>query len=331
MRVISLIFVLTLSFVASIRGYDMVNLHDEHYWKFVNFINKYKRDYYSDRELFFEKFYEYVKNLKLIKEHNEAYESNEVSYFLAEGPFTDMNLSEFKDTVLSKFIELPKLCGYFTSGDKSYPVSVDWRDRNAVTPVKNQGQCGSCWSFSTTGALEGITAIKSGELVSLSEQELVDCSSANSGCNGGLMTFAFEYIIKNKGLCSENEYQYTAKDGTCKTCTTVEGTDISDCKQIKSGDVDNLISALSNQPVSVAIQADTFAFQHYGGGVFSDPNCYTGDIDHGVLLVAYTNDTLTIKNSWGESWGDKGYITFARTDDDVGICGVYTSASFPVK
>ena len=145
------------------------------------------------------------------------------------------------------------------------------------------------------------------------------------------MTFAFRYIIKNGGLCSEDSYAYTATDSTCKSCTPIDGTDISNCNEVAPGDKNGLLYALSKQPIAVGIQADTFSFQHYSGGIFSDPDCYTGQIDHGVLLVAYTNDTMTIKNSWGSLWGDDGYITIAITDDDVGICGVYTSASFPIE
>lgn len=303
----------------------------EYVEKFVNYAHKYERSYLKDIDSFVLRFGQYISNLKTIYNHNEKYKRGEVSYYLSEGPFTDMSLADFKNSVLSNFNKFPDRCGYFDYDKLSYPTEVDWRKKNAVTNVKNQGQCGSCWSFSASGAIEGLHAITSGNLVSLSEQQLVDCSKANSGCNGGLMTFAFEYIIQNGGLCSEEDYGYTARQQSCNSCDPVDGTDINDCKQIKSGDKEALIYSLSKQPISVGIQADTFAFQHYGGGVFSDPNCYTGDIDHGVLLVAYTNDTLTIKNSWGETWGDGGYITLARTDDDAGICGVYTFASFPTN
>ena len=124
--------------------------------------------------------------------------------------------------MLSPFNSIPINCNIFEYNKKVYPKSIDWRDKNAVTAVKNQGHCGACWSFSTTGAMEGITSITTDNLVSLSEQELVDCSIVNDGCGGGRMIYAFEYIIKNGGLCSEKNYSYTADDGSCKKCTIWE-------------------------------------------------------------------------------------------------------------
>jgi len=204
------------------------------------------------------------------------------------------------------------------------PTSVDWVTAGAVTPVKNQGQCGSCWSFSTTGALEGAFFIKTGSLDSFSEQQLVDCDNRKNGgtdmgCNGGLMDNAFSWIKKNGGLCTESEYPYTSGNtqtgGTCeKTCSIVKNSDVTGFVDVQPNSDDAMMSALVKQPVSIAIEADQKNFQLYKSGVFSD-SCGTS-LDHGVLVVGYGtmsgNDYYRVKNSWGETWGDGGYIYLGR-------------------
>jgi C1A family cysteine protease len=210
---------------------------------------------------------------------------------------------------------------------------VDWRQKNAVTPVKNQQQCGSCWAFSTTGSVEGAHAIKTGNLVSLSEQQLVDCSGAqgNQGCNGGLMDQAFQYIISNNGITTESSYPYTAQQGTCQTNVTSAAT-ISSFVDVTANSETSLMQAINVGPVSIAIEADQPCFQFYSGGILSDPSCGT-QLDHGVLLVGYGTDSSTntpywiVKNSWGASWGESGYIRLIRNQNE---CGVAAEASYPV-
>ena len=209
----------------------------------------------------------------------------------------------------------------------------DWRKEGAVTPVKNQGQCGSCWAFSTTGSTEGAFFIATGELRSLSEQQLVDCSTAEGdhGCNGGLMDFGFQYILDNKGIDSEEDYAYTAVDGTCDSTkeSTVAAT-IDSFKDVKAGSEDDLAAAiLKHGPVSVAIEADQSAFQLYKSGIFNE-SCGT-QLDHGVLAVGVTKHAYIVKNSWGESWGSDGYIMMARNVGDSGICGIAGQAAFPKR
>ena len=167
----------------------------------------------------------------------------------------------------------------------SLPDAVDWRRRGAVTEVKNQAQCGSCWAFSTTGSVEGINAIVTGELVSLSEQELVDCDkSRDNGCHGGLMDFAFEFIEKNGGLDTEEDYAYRAEEHKCKPekrsrrVVSIDGHE-----DVPPNDEAALRAAVAHQPVSVAIEADQRSFQLYVGGVFDDKECGT-QLDHGVLV-----------------------------------------------
>lgn len=223
------------------------------------------------------------------------------------------------------------------------PESVNWVEKGAVTGVKNQGQCGSCWSFSTTGALEGAYFIKNGELLSFSEQELVDCDNFKNGgkdhgCNGGLMDNAFQWIEKNKGLCLESDYKYvsgeTKKSGTCTSCEPVEGSAVIDYYDVPVNSDEEMMYALSKQPISVAIQADQKDFQLYKSGVFTG-ECGT-KLDHGVLLVGYGSeqdgDYYLLKNSWGTSWGDNGYIKLGKGDSfnsGKGQCGVLMQGSYP--
>jgi len=217
----------------------------------------------------------------------------------------------------------------------STPSSIDWVSKGAVTGVKNQGSCGSCWSFSATGALEGAYEIAYGSLVSLSEQQLVSCDTTDAGCDGGLMDYAFEFAQENGGLCTEDDYPYVSGSGynpSCEySCTVVDGTAPSSWTDVSATD-SALLSAVAQQPVSVAIEADQDSFQLYSSGVFTG-ECGT-NLDHGVLAVGYGTDSGTdywkVKNSWGTSWGEAGYIRLERNKDQEGDqCGILLSASYP--
>jgi len=218
------------------------------------------------------------------------------------------------------------------------PTTVDWREKNVVTPVKDQGSCGSCWAFSATGSTECEYAIKNSVLNSLSEQELVDCSDSygNDGCNGGLMDDAFKYIEAKDGLCSETEYPYKGVDGVCESskCTT-RYNPISDYTDVTKDDADALETATVSGCVSVAIEADQFAFQYYSSGVLTG-TCGTS-LDHGVLVVGYDDTASThywiVKNSWGTSWGVDGYVYICKDCDkngNKGECGINMEPSYPV-
>jgi len=213
--------------------------------------------------------------------------------------------------------------------------SVDWVADGAVTSVKNQGQCGSCWTFSATGALEGAYYLSSGTLEDLSMQQIVDCDTGGNGCSGGLMDQAFTWIKSNGGLCSLDSYPYTSSGGTAGTCesscSVVSGTKVDSYTDVDSTET-ALMAAVSKQPVSIAIEADQSSFQFYSSGVLTS-TC-GNNLDHGVLLVGYGEDSGTkywkVKNSWGTGWGEEGYIRLERGKDVTGgQCGILSQPSYP--
>jgi len=207
------------------------------------------------------------------------------------------------------------------------------KKKNAVTPVKNQGQCGSCWAFSTTGSLEGAWAISKGKLVSLSEQNLVDCSSSygNDGCDGGLMDQAFDYIIANKGIDTEDSYKYTARDGNCKFNKNTIGATLTKYTDVTAQSETALQSAIMKQPISVAIDASHSSFQFYSSGVYFESRCSATQLDHGVTAVGYGTSSSAyyiVKNSWGTDWGMQGYILMSRNKNNN--CGIATMSCYPI-
>ena len=217
--------------------------------------------------------------------------------------------------------------------------TLDWREKGAVTEVKDQGMCGSCWSFSTTGSIEGASFLLTGTLTSISEQNLIDCDYTDLGCNGGLMDDAFQYDENAGGLCSEADYPYKAvqSDVCMNNCTKVPGSHVSSFTDVEPNDVDKLMAAITQQPVSVAVEADTLEFQMYSSGVFESESCGV-NLDHAVLAVGYGSegeccdkkDYFLVKNSWGESWGDEGYIKISRSGaEPEGMCGILAMASYP--
>ncbi|KAF8391241.1 hypothetical protein HHK36_023543 [Tetracentron sinense] len=213
------------------------------------------------------------------------------------------------------------------------PSSMDWRKKGVVTPVKDQGQCGCCWAFSAVAAMEGITQLTSGKLISLSEQELVDCdtSGVDQGCEGGLMDDAFTFIENNHGLATEANYPYKGIDSTCSTKKAAAK--INGFEDVPANSEKSLLKAVANQPVSVAIDAGGSDFQFYSSGIFTG-ECGTS-LDHGVTAVGYGTSAVgtkywLVKNSWGTGWGENGYIMMQRdVDASEGLCGIAMEASYP--
>jgi C1A family cysteine protease len=273
-------------------------------------------------------------NEEIINTHN----AKGLSYTLGHNEFSDLTWEEFQGHHMGELYtnRAPKNMNrkHLTGMSDNVPAdSVDWVTAGAVTPVKNQQRCGSCWAFSTTGAVEGAYEVASGKLVSLSEQDLVSCdTNGDHGCKGGLMDNAFEWIEKN-GLCAETDYPYSSgggSSGTCKhTCSPV--VTVTGFKDVPAKDEDALKSAVSKQPVSIAIEADKSAFQLYKSGVLDSTSCGT-NLDHGVLLVGYGTDSSSgkdywkVKNSWGGTWGESGYLRMVRGKN---MCGLAMSASYP--
>lgn len=305
-----------------------------------------------DDETVFSRFRAFKDNLKYIHAHEERQgllaAPAKASYTLGLNALADVSLDEFRANYLGTHPEnrgsLPsraqvtdaELGKKFVPGSLGKNESVNWVERGAVSEVKNQGHCGSCWSFSTTGAVEGANAVLTGKLVSLSEQELVDCDTAmDHGCQGGIMDYAFQFV-EDHGLDTEKDYPYQGVQSECDTArenrlvVSIDG-----FEDIPAGNEHAMIKAVRKHPVSVAIQANHQNFQLYTGGVFDDPECGT-QLDHGVLVAGMgtsedDQDYWLMKNSWGPLWGDEGYMKMAMGVAPAGICGITKMSSYPIK
>jgi len=310
--------------------------------KFEAFKRKFERKYEPDTTEHAKRFEIFMDNVDEIISHN----AKGLSWKYGINQFADMTVEEFANHT-SCMGGLKKFHGQNVKelDDENLADSVDWDAEGMVTPVKNQGQCGSCWAFSTTGSVESRAAIAAGASSpnSLSEQELVDCSSryGNNGCNGGLMDYGFQYVRDQGGLCSEDDYPYKAKTNTIQ-CTgnraecSQKLDNISSYADVRSRSMTQLAAAVSQGPVSIAIQANQRAFQLYKSGVLKG-SCGSR-LDHGVLVVGYGTDSAEgdfwkVKNSWGSTWGENGYIRLCKdcgANGTAGQCGILLQPSYPV-
>ncbi|KAE9586739.1 putative actinidain [Lupinus albus] len=305
---------------------------------FETWCKQHNKTYSSEQEKQY-KFKVFEDNYAFVTQHNNRVGNS--SYTLSLNAFADLTHHEFKTSRIRGLS--PRLFRFNHSHNQQsdnrvlhLPSEFDWRNNGAVTPVKDQGSCGACWSFSATGAIEGINKIVTGSLVSLSEQELVDCDrDYNSGCEGGIMEYAYQFVIDNHGIDTEKDYPYQAHDRTCskdklkRHVVTIDG-----YTDVPSGDEKKLLKAVASQPVSVGICGSDRAFQLYSRGIFTGP-CSTS-LDHAVLIVGYGSengvDYWIAKNSWGTSWGMNGYIHMVRNSgNSEGLCGINTLASYPTK
>jgi cathepsin L len=299
----------------------------EYQTAFTQWMQEHKKSYHHDE--FQHRYRIFKSNLDYVNNWN----NKKSSTVLKINKFADLTNQEFGKIYLGVKVSEKLNPVFKPTQPGALPATKDWRKEGAVTHVKNQQQCGSCWSFSTTGSTEGCHQISTKKLVALSEQNLMDCSTAqgNQGCDGGLMTQAMQYIISNGGIDTESSYPYTAEDGTCQYNAANSGATLKSFTNVNSGDEKDLQQKVNSGPTSVAIDASQSSFQFYSEGVYSDPNCSSTQLDHGVLAIGWGTDSGSdywiVKNSWGTDWGINGYIWMARNDNNM--CGIATMATLP--
>ncbi|XP_055296407.1 procathepsin L-like isoform X2 [Sitodiplosis mosellana] len=293
------------------------SLDDE--WE--SFKSEHSKSYESETEEVYRKSI-FIANKILIDQHNNLYYDGEISYEVALNAYSDLTDSEFSSQMKGYKHHSGRNKRYYSRGARTQftgssnatiPEHVDWRDKGAVTEVKDQNPCGSCWAFAATGALESQHFIKTGKLVPFSEQNLIDCSQSygNEGCNGGWVDSAYKYIKDNVGINLEGCYPYEAKDNVCRYNPKSSATTIDGYMVIPEG----------------------LAFRHLSRGIYTNENCSLLNLDHAVLAVGYGTDEngqdyYIVKNSWGESWGNNGYIKMARNKNNH--CGIASVGIYPL-
>ncbi|KAM4618426.1 pro-cathepsin H [Polymixia lowei] len=320
---------LVVLFFVYVTSASPISQQDEYHFK--SWMAQHNKMYNLDE--YYQRLQIFTENKGRIDKHNEGNHT----FTMGLNQFSDLTFNEFRRSFL---LTVPQNCsatkGNYVSSNGQYPDSVDWRKKgHYLTDVKNQGVCGSCWTFSTTGCLESVIAITTGKLQQLSEQQLVDCAQAfnNHGCNGGLPSQAFEYILYNNGLMTEHDYPYRGVGGICKYNPQLAAAFVKAVMNITAYDEMGMVDAVATRnPVSLAFEV-TSDFMHYQQGVYSSTRCHntTDKVNHAVLAVGYGEENGTpywiVKNSWGPLWGIKGYFRIERGKN---MCGLAACSSFPV-
>lgn len=313
-------FIITLIALIVVVNSQFLKREDEEMYLFLKFTQQHNKEYNTIEE-FQEKFEIFKQNLNKIE--------NKTNF----SPFMDQTEEEFRfglnldvASIASARSKMTRYIPTLTFGE--IPEAFDWRENGAVSDVKNQGQCGSCWAFSAIGNIEGLYAKKNKEIVTFSEQELVDCDRVDDGCSGGLMDNAFQELQRLGGVMTDKDYKYSGRGGNCKFDAKDVKAKISGFNDIASNE-DEIASVLvENGPLSVAVNANPFQF--YTGGILkpTKSSCNPAKLNHGVTLVGYGVEEgvkyWIVKNSWGTGWGEKGYI---RLERGTGACGINTNVS----
>ncbi|KAJ5076046.1 cysteine protease rdl2-related [Anaeramoeba ignava] len=281
---------------------------------FNHFKNKFNKKYSVEEEAM--RFKIFQANLKTIREHN----AGDSTFKMGINQFTDLTLKEYAQ----KYLSPVKIQGSGRKTNEKVTVggSFNWVDHGAVTPVKDQGQCGSCWTFSTTGMIEGCTVADGGKLISLSEQEIVDCDDGGYGCNGGWPYQAMAWVTSNGGLCSEQAYPYKAYDQNCQKSSCQSVSTLNAHAQYSS-ETEMMNKIQTYGPISIAVDAENSAFMYYTSGVVTASECPDDGLDHAILITGYNTDAnppyWIVKNSWAASWGQQGYIWLEYGKNTCGL------------